>query len=103
MRPLILVPTYNERDNLRPLVTTLLSIEGRKVLVIDDNSPDGTADEGDALAAASPGRVAVMRRSGPRGLGRSYIAGMAAVLRTATHICQVVLPWRLVARPRVER
>ena len=90
MRPLVLVPTYNERDNLRPLVTALLSIAGLKVLVIDDNSPDGTADEGDALAAASAGRVAVMRRSGLRGLGRSYIEGMAAALRTdATHICQM--------------
>lgn len=90
MRPLVLVPTYNERDNLRPLVTALLSIEGLKVLVIDDNSPDGTADEGDALAAASAGRVTVMRRSGLRGLGRSYIEGMAAALRTdATHICQM--------------
>jgi dolichol-phosphate mannosyltransferase len=90
MRPLVLVPTYNERDNLRPLVTALLSIDGLKVLVIDDNSPDGTADEGDALAAASAGRVTVMRRSGLRGLGRSYIDGMAAALRTdATHICQM--------------
>jgi dolichol-phosphate mannosyltransferase len=90
MRPLVLVPTYNERDNLRPLVTALLSIEGLKVLVIDDNSPDGTADQGDALAAASAGRVTVMRRSGLRGLGRSYIEGMAAALRTdATHICQM--------------
>jgi dolichol-phosphate mannosyltransferase len=90
MRPLVLVPTYNERDNLRPLVTVLLSIDGLKVLVIDDNSPDGTADEGDALAAASAGRVTVMRRSGLRGLGRSYIDGMAAALRTdATHICQM--------------
>jgi dolichol-phosphate mannosyltransferase len=90
MRPLVLVPTYNERDNLRPLVTALLSIDGLKVLVIDDNSPDGTADVGDALAAASAGRVTVMRRSGLRGLGRSYIDGMAAALRTdATHICQM--------------
>jgi dolichol-phosphate mannosyltransferase len=90
MRPLVLVPTYNERDNLRKLVAALLAIEGVTVLVIDDNSPDGTADEGDALAAASNGRVSVMRRSGPRGLGRSYIDGIAAALRTgATHICQM--------------
>ena len=90
MRPLVLVPTYNERDNLRPLVTALMAIEGLKVLVVDDNSPDGTADDGDALAAASSGRVSVMRRSGPRGLGRSYIDGMTAALRTdATHICQM--------------
>jgi dolichol-phosphate mannosyltransferase len=90
MRPLVLVPTYNERDNLRPLVAALMAIAGLKVLVVDDNSPDGTADEGEALAAASDGRVSVMRRSGPRGLGRSYIDGMVAALRTdATHICQM--------------
>jgi dolichol-phosphate mannosyltransferase len=90
MRPLVLLPTYNERDNLRPLVGALMAIEGLKVLVVDDNSPDGTADEGDALAAASGGRVSVMRRSGPRGFGRSYIDGMAAALRSdATHIFQM--------------
>jgi dolichol-phosphate mannosyltransferase len=90
MRPLVLLPTYNERDNLRALVAALLAIEGLKVLVVDDDSPDGTADEGDALAAASGGRVSVMRRSGPRGFGRSYIDGMAAALRTdATHIFQM--------------
>ena len=90
MQPLVLVPTYNERDNLRPLIAALMSIDGLRVLVVDDNSPDGTADEADALAAQSGGRVSVMRRSGPRGLGRSYIDGMAAALRTgATHICQM--------------
>jgi len=90
MRPLVLVPTYNERDNLPPLLDALMAIEGLQVLVLDDNSPDGTADEADALAAASRGRVSVIRRSGPRGLGRSYIDGMAAALRTdATHICQM--------------
>lgn len=90
MRPLVLIPTYNERDNLRPLVTALMAIAGVKVLVVDDNSPDGTADEAGALAAASDGRVSVMRRAGPRGFGRSYVDGMAAALRTdATHICQI--------------
>jgi dolichol-phosphate mannosyltransferase len=90
MRPLILIPTYNERDNLPPLVNALMAIDGLQVLVVDDNSPDGTANQADAIAAGSHGRVAVMRRSGRRGLGRSYIEGMAAALRTdATHICQM--------------
>jgi dolichol-phosphate mannosyltransferase len=90
MRPLVLIPTYNERDNLRPLVAALMAIAGLKVLIVDDNSPDGTADQAEALAAASDGRVSVMRRTGPRGFGRSYIDGMAAALRTdATHICQI--------------
>jgi dolichol-phosphate mannosyltransferase len=90
MRPIVLIPTYNERNNLRPLVAALLAIDDLRVLVIDDNSPDGTADEAETLAAQSGGRVSVMRRSGPRGLGRSYIDGMTAALRTdATHICQM--------------
>ena len=90
MRPLVLVPTYNERDNLKPLVDALMAIDGLRVLIVDDNSPDGTGDVAEALAAASHGRVSVIRRPGPRGLGRSYIEGMAAALRTdATHICQM--------------
>jgi dolichol-phosphate mannosyltransferase len=90
MRPLVLVPTYNERDNLPPLIAALMAIDRLRVMVVDDNSPDGTAAEGERLAAAYPGRVSVVRRSGPRGLGRSYIDGMAAALATdATHICQM--------------
>jgi dolichol-phosphate mannosyltransferase len=90
MRPLVLVPTFNERDNLRPLVAALMAIDGLQVLIIDDNSPDGTAVEAESISAVSHGRVSVMRRSGLRGLGRSYIDGMAAALRTeATHICQM--------------
>jgi dolichol-phosphate mannosyltransferase len=90
MRALVLVPTYNERENVRPLIEALMAIDALRVLVVDDNSPDGTAAEAESLAAAHPGRVSVMRRSGQRGLGRSYIDGMAAALRTeATHICQM--------------
>ena len=90
MRPLVLVPTYNERDNLQPLIAALMAIDGLHMLIVDDNSPDGTADEAESIGAASHGRVSVMRRSGPRGLGRSYIDGIAAALRTdATHICQM--------------
>ena len=90
MRPLVLVPTYNERDNLRPLIAALMAIDGLQVLIVDDDSPDGTADEAESIGAASHGRVSVIRRSGPRGLGRSYIDGIAAALRTdATHVCQM--------------
>jgi dolichol-phosphate mannosyltransferase len=90
MRPLVLIPTYNERDNLKPLIDALMAIDGLRALIVDDNSPDGTGDVAEVLAAASLGRVSVIRRPGPRGLGRSYIEGMAAALRTdATHICQM--------------
>ena len=90
MRPLVIVPTYNERENVAPLMTALLTIASLRVLVVDDQSPDGTADAADALAAASQGRISVLRRKGPRGLGRSYVEGMRAALASdATHVCQM--------------
>ncbi len=89
MRPVVVVPTYNERDNLSPLVAELLRVDGLDILVVDDGSPDGTGVEADRLAAAEP-RVRVLHRRGPRGLGRSYIDGMIAALDSgATHVCQM--------------
>ena len=90
MRPLVIVPTYNERENLPPFVAAVLSHPSVKVLVVDDASPDGTGEAAAALAAASSGRVSVLRRTGARGLGRSYVEGMQAALRSdATHVCQM--------------
>ena len=90
MRPLVIVPTYNERDNLPGLVVALLRIPHAAVLVVDDGSPDGTGDVADVLAGESDGRVSVLHRAGPRGLGLSYIDGMQRALGTdATHICQM--------------
>lgn len=76
MTALVVVPTYNERDNLPTLVRGVLAHEGFRLLIVDDASPDGTGDVADALAREHPGRVMVMRRTGPRGLGRSYIDGL---------------------------
>ena len=90
MRPLVIVPTYNERENIPVVLERLLAHDGVRVLVVDDGSPDGTADVAEALAAAHRSRVQVLRRTGPRGLGRSYIDGMLFALRTdATHVCQM--------------
>lgn len=89
-RALVLIPTYNERDNLPLAVAGTLAHEGVSVLVLDDGSPDGTGEVAEALAAAHPGRVQVMHRTGPRGLGRAYIDGMRAALRTdAEVVCQM--------------
>ena len=57
-RALVIVPTFNERDNLPPLVAGLLAHPGVDVLVVDDRSPDGTGEVADALASASAGRLA---------------------------------------------
>lgn len=82
MKALVVVPTYNERDNLPILVNGVLAHEGFRVLVVDDGSPDGTGAIADDLAAANPGRVEVMHRTGPRGLGRSYVDGLRHALQT---------------------
>ena len=79
---LVLLPTYNERENLPEIAGLLLAQPNVRVLVIDDGSPDGTGEIADALAAASGGRLTVMHRTGKRGLGRSYLDGMRAALAT---------------------
>jgi len=72
---LIIVPTYNERENLPRMVQKLLSLPaGVDVLVVDDNSPDGTGKLADELAAKHP-QVNVLHRTEKNGLGRAYIAG----------------------------
>jgi len=76
MNVLILIPTYNERDNLPVLVRDILRHDGYRVMVVDDQSPDGTGDVADQLAAEHPGRVEVLHRTGKRGLGRSYIEAL---------------------------
>ena len=73
---LVVVPTYNERENLPLLARGVLAHLGFRMLVVDDGSPDGTGAVADALAAEYPGRVEVMHRTGQRGLGRSYIDGL---------------------------
>jgi dolichol-phosphate mannosyltransferase len=78
----VVVPTYNERDNLPKLVDLLsgLPVPNLRVLVVDDNSPDGTGEVADALAADGPIPVGVVHRAGKEGLGRAYIAGMTRAL-----------------------
>ena len=91
MNVLIVVPTYNERDNLPLLVRGVLARPGYRMLIVDDGSPDGTGALADSLSAEYPGRVEVMHRTGQRGLGRSYIDGLRHAL-TQTDvdlICQM--------------
>lgn len=90
MHPLVIVPTYNERDNLPAVVAGVLAHAGFRLLVVDDASPDGTGALAGELAARHPGRIDVLHRQGARGLGRSYIDGLRRALATpATHICQM--------------
>src|ERR1700741_4841001 len=72
---LIVVPTYNERNNLPRMAQKLLSLPVKvDMLVVDDNSPDGTGKIADELAAKHP-EVHVLHRTEKNGLGRAYIAG----------------------------
>jgi dolichol-phosphate mannosyltransferase len=74
-RGLVIIPTYNERDNLPRLLPMVLDQDPRlEILIIDDASPDGTGAIADQLAAENP-RVHVMHRSGKLGLGTAYLAG----------------------------
>src|SRR5687768_7979579 len=76
MRAIIVIPTYNEAENLPLLVSALLALPlDLGVLVVDDDSPDGTGAIADGIAKANPGRVDVLHRTGRRGLRTAYLEG----------------------------
>ena len=76
MKPIVVVPTYNEADNIAAFTQALfdLAVPALNVLVVDDESPDGTGKIADGLAAQND-RLHVMHRTGLRGLGRAYVDG----------------------------
>ena len=78
MQATVCLPTYNERENVERMVHALVS-EGVRVLVIDDNSPDGTGELADALSAELDG-VGVLHRERKEGLGPAYLAGFRRAL-----------------------
>ncbi|HKV49725.1 MAG TPA: polyprenol monophosphomannose synthase [Gemmatimonadaceae bacterium] len=74
-RAIVIVPTYNERDNITKLIPAVLEKDPRlEILVVDDASPDGTGQIVDSIAAENP-RVHVLHRTGKMGLGTAYLAG----------------------------
>jgi dolichol-phosphate mannosyltransferase len=81
MRATVCLPTYNERENLLRMIEALRDVlrDGDRVLVIDDNSPDGTGAIADTLAAEHP-FVDVLHRQEKEGLGRAYVAGFRRAL-----------------------
>lgn len=77
----VIVPTYNERENIEALLGQLFDLPLElNVVVVDDNSPDGTGALADAWAAKSNGRLAVIHRPGKLGLGTAYVAGFKQAL-----------------------
>jgi dolichol-phosphate mannosyltransferase len=82
MNAAVVIATYNERENLGALVSAVLQHAGFRIIVVDDDSPDGTGALADALATQFPGRVSVIHRTGARGLGRSLVAGLQRALES---------------------
>jgi dolichol-phosphate mannosyltransferase len=92
MRSFVVVPTYNEADNIANFVAELfkLNLPDLKVLIVDDESPDGTGQIADQLAVQNPDRLFVLHRSGLRGLGRAYVDGFRwAIEHGAERIIQM--------------
>lgn len=83
MQLTVIIPTYNEAENLPVLAAEIfdLAISGLKILVVDDNSPDGTGKLADELSSQYHGCLEVLHRPGKQGLGTAYIEGMQTALR----------------------
>src|SRR5580658_9007308 len=83
----VVLPTFNEAANLPVVVAALLELPltGLRILVADDNSPDGTGDIAEDLAARYGGdRISVLHRPGKQGLGRAYVDGMTRAILSGT-------------------
>jgi dolichol-phosphate mannosyltransferase len=92
LKPFVVIPTYNEAENVRPMTEALLALDipDLTVLFVDDESPDGTGQIADEVAAQYPGRAHVLHRTGPRGLGRAYVDGFRwALAHGAEYIVQM--------------
>jgi dolichol-phosphate mannosyltransferase len=78
----VVVPTFNEAENITKLSSALfdLRLDGLSMLVVDDNSPDGTGKIADDLSKSYPGRFSVLHRKGKKGLGSAYIEGFGQAL-----------------------
>ncbi|HEV2529655.1 MAG TPA: polyprenol monophosphomannose synthase [Thermomicrobiales bacterium] len=77
----VVIPTYNERDNLHEAVVRVLTLGDHfRVIVVDDASPDGTGELADEMATAHPGQIDVIHRSGKQGLGTAYVVGFRHAL-----------------------
>ncbi len=94
MQVAVIIPTYNEQENIESLVTQLLALPTAvherpvRIIIVDDNSPDGTGEIADRLAEENNSRVRVVHRAGKLGLGTAYIAGFKqALVDEADLIC----------------
>ena len=80
-KPLVILPTYNEKDNLPEIIPQILETDSRlEILVVDDNSPDGTGELADKMSTETP-RINVLHRQQKEGLGMAYLAGFRWALQ----------------------
>lgn len=88
MKIIQVIPTYNEAQNLPILISALLAqpIPNLNVLIVDDNSPDGTGDVADQLAREHPQQIAVLHRPGKEGLGKAYLQGFREALNRGADV-----------------
>jgi dolichol-phosphate mannosyltransferase len=89
-RPLVVIPTYNEFENIRQMIPAIMEYRDFHVLIVDDNSRDGTSHAVREFQDVFPGRVHLIEREGKLGLGTAYIAGFTwALQRDYTHIMEM--------------
>jgi dolichol-phosphate mannosyltransferase len=88
---IVIIPTYNEIENIEAMVHKVMGLEPAfHLLIVDDNSPDGTADKVDALQNQYEGRLHILKRKGKAGLGTAYIAGFKWCLeKDYQYICEM--------------
>lgn len=88
MKTIVVTPTYNEAENLPKLVEEILSLnlENLEILIVDDNSPDGTGQIADQLAERYPHQIEVIHRQGKLGLGTAYVTGFTRALEKGAEV-----------------
>ena len=93
MKKVVIIPTYNERENIAKMIDTVMALDGLfDLLIVDDGSPDGTADIVRERQKRYGDRLFMIERSGKLGLGTAYIAGFKFALeRGYDHVWRGVL------------
>ncbi|MFN7300084.1 MAG: glycosyltransferase, partial [Bacteroidota bacterium] len=90
-RSVVIIPTYNEKENIARMVETVMALpKAVDLLIVDDNSPDGTAGIVESLMPQFGERLHILKRAGKQGLGTAYIAGFRwALERDYSYICEM--------------
>lgn len=90
-KSLVIIPTYNESGNIRKIIDRLIALKEQvDILIVDDGSPDGTADLVKSIQKEIPGRIHLIERTGKQGLGTAYVTGFKyAIEHGYTYLCEM--------------